>query len=124
MSTTTTPTPFPSSVDAEYGIKTALSNFTIESENVKTIPVLEKVPDQFNRTAKELLIETRYEATLTLRGANAPTAATFNDYGGTGNKWILDSIENAGTYNGLRRFNVSMHRSDLCQETTNITIPS
>ena len=108
----------PTSVDALYGIATALTGFTIESESVRDVPQLEKVPDQMNRTAKELLIETRHEATLTLRGASAPTAATFDDYQGSGKKWILDSVEKAGTYNGLQRWNVSMHYTDECNEVT------
>ena len=107
--------------DAEYGIGTSLSGYTIESENVKEVPVLEKVPDQRNRTKKELLVETRHEATLTIRGATKPTAATFDNYGGQNLKWILDSVENAGTYNGLRRWNVSMHYTDLCNEVTTVS---
>lgn len=106
--------------DADYGIGTSLSGYTIESENIKDVPVLEKVPDQRNRTKKELLVETRHEATLTIRGATKPTAATFNGYGGTGLKWILDSCEKAGTYNGLQRWNVSMHYTDLCNEVTSV----
>ncbi len=113
----------PASVDAEYGISTSLADYTVESENVKDVPVREKVPDQMNRTAKEILIETRHEATLTIRGANKPTAATFNDYGGQGLKWILDSVEKAGTYNGLRRWNVTMHYTDECNTETALTAP-
>lgn len=109
--------------DADYGIDTSLAGYTIESENVKEVPVLEKVPDQRNRTKKELLVETRHEATLTIRGATKPTAATFNGYGGTGLKWILDSCEKAGTYNGLQRWNVSMHYTDLCNEVTSVPNP-
>jgi len=108
----------PATVDADYGISTALTGYTIESESVKDVPVYEKVPDQKNRTAKEILIETRHEATLTIRGASKPQTSTFNGYGGTGNKWILDSVEKAGTYNGLQRWNVSMHYSDECNEAT------
>lgn len=114
----------PTTVDGVYGIDTSLSNYTIESENVSDIPRRETVPDQKNRTAKELLIETRHEAKLTLRGTAKPTAATFTGFGGTGIKWILDSVEKAGTYNGLQRWNVSMHYTDNCNEETVVTNPT
>ena len=114
----------PATVDGEYGVDTTLNGYTIESENVTDTPVIEKVPDQKNRTAKEILVETRHDAKLTIRGANKPTASTFDGYTGAGVKWIIDSVEKAGTYNGLRRWNVAMHYTDNCNTVTQITDPA
>lgn len=106
----------PGNVDGEYGISKVLSGFTIESVTVTDEQQLEKVPDQKNRTAKELLVETRYNLNMTVRGQQKPNAAAGLTY--DGNKYIVDSVEEAGTYNGLKRYNIRGHRTDTCDTVT------
>lgn len=120
------PTPTTATAE-EYGISTTLANYTIESENITTTPQREQVPDQRNAVRAEIRYDTRYELRLTVRGANEPAATTIN-YGTTGSgssataiTWIVDTVEKAGTYNGLRRFNITAHRYANCDEETALT---
>ena len=107
----------PGQVDGEYGVATTLTGYTIESVSVTEEPQREKVPDQKNRIAKELEYDTLYNLTLTVRGATAPST---NGITYDGKKYIVDKVENAGTYNGLRRFNITAHRYSNCDTATKI----
>ena len=98
----------PSSVHGEYGIDTMLSGYTIETESITRTPQVETVPDQKNAVANEIKYDTRWDLKLTVRGASEPTASDSFSY--DGNTWAVGSIEKAGSYNGLRRFNISAHR--------------
>jgi len=106
----------PAQVDAEYGISTTLAGYTIESATVTEEPQREIVPDQKNRRAKELTYDTLYNLRLTVRGATKPSASAGITY--DGNKYIVDNVEDAGTYNGLRRFNITAHRTANCDTAT------
>jgi len=108
-------TTVPTSVDAEYGIASTLSGYTIESVTITEEPQREIVPDQKNRRAKEIRYDTLYNLRLTLRGSSKPASTTITYDSQT---YIVDSVEDAGTYNGLRRFNVAAHRSSLCNAET------
>lgn len=101
-----------------YGVAETITNYTIESASFTDADQREQVHNQTNAVVKELVYDVRYDLKVTLRGQAKPTAATFNGFGGTGLKWIIDSIEDAGTYNGLRRWNVSGHRFTNCNEAT------
>lgn len=101
-----------------YGVSETITGYTVESINISDADQREQVHNQTNAVVKELIYDTRYDLKCTLRGAAKPTAATFNGIGGTGVKWIIDNIEDAGTYNGLRRYNVSAHRYTSCSEAT------
>ena len=109
----------PGQVDGEYGISKTLAGFTIESCSVTEEQQLEKVPDQKNRVAKEIHYDTIYNLNMTVRGASKPSAAAGLTY--DGQKYILDSVEDAGTYNGLRRFNIKGHRYANCDTATQIS---
>ncbi len=98
----------PAAVDGIYGISTTLAGFTIESENITESPQKELVPDQANAVANEITYDTRYELRLTVRGASAPVVS--DAFGYAGKKWSVDSVEKAGTYNGLQRYNITAHR--------------
>lgn len=106
----------PGNVDGEYGISKTLAGFTIESVTVTEEPQLEKVPDQKNRVAKELHYDTLYNLNMTVRGASKPNAAAGLTY--DGKKYIIDSVEEAGVYNGLKRYNIKGHRTDNCDTVT------
>lgn len=96
--------------DESYGITTTLEGYVIESENVTETPQVETIPNQKNQLADEIQYDTRYELRLTVRGATKP-AATILSY--DSQKWAVDSVEAAGSYNGLKRFNVTAHRTSL-----------
>jgi len=109
----------PATYVGEYGIETSLANYTIESLTETSTPQREIVYDQFNRRQKEIRYDTLKEISLTVRGQNAPSDASITL--GSGNSavnFIVDSIEKAGTYNGLRRFNIRAHRTDNCDQET------
>ena len=100
----------------EYGITTELSGYTIDSENLNETPLVEPVADQQNALRDELEYDRRWELRLTIRGKAAPTATSggciSNDiitYGGK--KYKVDSCEDAGTYHGIRRYNITAHRT-------------
>ena len=112
----------PNSVDGEYGITSTLDGYTIESENVTDSPRREEVPDQRNAVAKEIRYDTRYELRLTVRGKEKPSNSTITY---DGNTYIVDNVEKAGTYNGLKRWNITAHRYDNCSsETAVVTNPA
>lgn len=96
--------------DEQYGITTTLDGYVIESENITENPQVESVPNQKNQVADEIQYDTRYDLRLTVRGATKP-AATILDY--ASQKWAVDSVEAAGSYNGLKRFNITAHRTSL-----------
>jgi hypothetical protein len=93
-----------------YGINTSLDGYVIESESETETPLVETVPNQKNQVADEIQYDVRHDLRLTVRGATKPeaTVLTYNDQ-----KWAVDSVEKAGTYNGLRRFNITAHRTSL-----------
>ena len=109
----------PTSVDGEYGITSTLDGYTIESENVTDSPRREEVPDQRNAVAKEIRYDTRYELRLTVRGTEKPSTSTITY---DGNTYIVDSVEKAGTYNGLQRWNITAHRYDNCSSETAVVV--
>ena len=98
-----------------YGIDKSLSGFTVESYNLSTKPAREEVRDEKNKVTAEIRYETRYDLQLTVRGESAPGASsiTFD-----GQSWIVDDVTEAGTYNGLLRFNVTAHRYTGCNKET------
>ena len=113
--------PTPTTPAEEYGISTTTTGITVESENITEAPQTEPIPDQANAVRGEVKYDTRYELRLTYRGtklAHTTHAATTtmpaqNDtvaYGG--HVWAVDSHEDAGSYNGLKRYSLTAHRFD------------
>ncbi len=105
----------PASVDGTWGVSKTLSGYTIESYNETKNPVRETVPDQYNRVAKEIRYDTRWDLRMTVRGSAAPSdvSISFNS-----NTYIVDSVEEAGQYNGLLRYNITAHRYENCNAET------
>lgn len=92
----------------EYGISKTVQGIVIETMNTTENPLAEPIPDQQNHVTDEKHYSTRIDLKLTYRG----TKLTVN-----GNKvsfdskdWFVDSHEDAGSYNGLKRYNLSAHR--------------
>lgn len=105
------------------GIQNTLSGFVVESETITETPQQEDFDDQQGARADERVFDTRVDLRLTVYGASADAdvADLTSDIGGTsggkkisyaGKNWKVDSIEEAGTYNARRRWNVSAHRYD------------
>lgn len=67
-----------------YGIDETIEGYTVESANVKKIPVQEQIHGQHNEVRKEIKYDLRKDLSCTLRGAVEPTAATFDGFGGAG----------------------------------------
>ena len=98
------------------GITNTLSNFVVESETFTNADVSEQVPDQMGAIVDEIAYDIRIDLRLTVRSAKTASATTTPPAAiGTvltyaSIKYKVDSVEEAGTYNGLRRWNISAHR--------------
>lgn len=103
----------------KYGIDDIIPGFVIESMNKTTAPVIEQVRDQHNAVVREIKYDTRYDLSLTVRGEREPIADDLDKFAGA-EKWIIDNIESAGSYNGLKRYNIKAHHSTNCNSITDI----
>ena len=96
------------------GIQHTLKDFVIETESITPADRSEEVPDQKGAIADEISYDTRTDLRLTVRsattGASAPTTAGATNFTYAGSKWKVDSCEEAGSYNGLRRWNINAHK--------------
>ncbi len=91
-----------------YGIAETESGITIESISITESPQAEPVHDQANAVVNEIAYDKRVDLKLTYRGTKLTESAgcvTVNSV-----KYFVDSHEDAGTYNGLRRYNLSAHK--------------
>ena len=93
-----------------YGIAETLENYTIESATITKTPQVEPVHDQKNALVNEIKYDTLVELRLVMRGASAPTEGTDITYDSV--KYRISSVEDAGTYNGLKRFTVTAKKTD------------
>lgn len=91
----------------EYGISKTITGITIETFNTSEQPLAETIPDQQNHVTNEKHYSTRINLTMTYRGTKLTVS---------GNKvkidnvdYFVDSHEDAGSYNGLRRYSLSAH---------------
>ncbi len=109
------------------GITNTLTGFVVESENISDAPVQEDFDDQVGARADEQVYDNRKDLKLTVYGATSsasigsvvvamPTGYTGkcikypSDNGGVWYK--VDNVEEAGTYNGRRRWNITGHKFD------------
>lgn len=81
---------------------------TVESENVTDTPQTEEIQNEVNKTVGSVNYETRYELRLTYRGTILTISSGIVSWGG--HRWLVDSHEKAGTYNGVQRYNLTAHR--------------
>ena len=93
-----------------YGIATTETEITIETLTINSVPQTERVPDQKNAVANEIVYDTRKELRLTYRGTKLTETDGTVTFDGV--KYFVDSHEDAGTYNGLHRYNLVAHRFD------------
>ena len=91
-----------------YGISETESGITIESISTTESPQSERVPDQANAVVNEITYDKRVDLKLTYRGTKLTETngcVTVNSV-----KYFVDTHEDAGTYNGLRRYNLTAHK--------------
>ena len=94
----------------KYGVDKTMTDCTIESYNIRRMPQLEPVPDQHNAVQKEIKYDTRTELQATVRTAgSSPVPAASDTLTFDGDTYVVDTVEEAGTYNGLLRFNITAH---------------
>ena len=109
------------------GITNKLDGFVVESENINDAPVQEEFDDQDGARADEQVFDNRKDLKLTVYGATAnaaissvivamPTGYTGKRIkypSGSDGVWYKgDNVEEAGTYNGRRRWNITAHKFD------------
>ena len=96
------------------GIQHTLDGYVVETESITPTDRSEEVPDQNGAIADEISYDTRTDLRLTVRsattGKNAPAEAGDDGFEYASSKWKVDSVEEAGSYNGLRRWNITAHK--------------
>ena len=90
-----------------------------ETVNTTSSPVSVDVPNENGAVVEIIKYDTRYEFTGTCHGSAAPSftnnSFTFNDQ-----TYIVDSIEEAGTYNQVKRWTVRGHAFANCSTITEV----
>ena len=104
------------------GISNTLDGFVVENEEFNESPVQEDFDDQNGARADEKVYDTRVDLNLTVYGktAQADIADKLTEIANSGGKqityagkkWKVDSVREAGTYNGRRRWTITAHRYD------------
>ena len=97
------------------GITHTLDGFAIESARKKKIPQRETILDSNGKVMMEARRDTRAELALVVRGATEPSDSqiVFAD-----ETFIVDSVEEIESFDGLRRFNITAHHYELCNTET------
>lgn len=101
----------------QYGVSNTLAGYVIESENISKSPQREQVRNQKNAVTAVIEYDIHYTLRLTVRGATEPAATTLSYDGET---WIVDNVEKAGSYNGLKRYNITASRYTNCNSVTSV----
>ena len=100
---------------ATRGIVNELTGYIVQSENFTESPVVEQVPDQNGAIAYEAVYDHRTDLSLSVIGATASATAptvTNEIISYASHNWFVDSCEEAGTYNAVRKWNIRAHRYD------------
>lgn len=93
-----------------YGISETITGITIETRNISEQPLAEPIPDQQNHVTAEKCYSTRKNLTLTYRGTKLSLKqGTSNVITIDSVDWFVDSHEEAGSYNGLKRYTLTAH---------------
>ena len=105
----------PAITGAVRGISNTLSGYVVQSENMTKSPVFEQVPDQDGAIGYETVYDHREDLSLSVISNGSTTAApTVQDeiIAYAGKNWFVDSCEEAGTYQGVRKWNIRAHKFD------------
>jgi hypothetical protein len=76
--------------------------------NTTSSPISVDVPNETGAVVEIIQYDTRYEFTGTCHGSAAPSF-TNNSFTFKNQTYIVDSIEEAGTYNQVKRWTVRGH---------------
>ena len=98
---------------AARGIVRTLAGFVVESEGIDTTAIIDQTPDQTGAIAHEEVYDHRYDLNLVAFSASPARVApaTTNDlivYDDT--TYVVDSVAEAGTYNGKLKWTIRAHR--------------
>ncbi len=105
----------PAITGAVRGISNTLSGYVVQSENMTKTPIFEQVPDQDGAIGYEAVYDHREELSLSVISNGSTTAAPTvqNEIIAYASKnWFVDSCEEAGTYQGVRKWNIRAHKFD------------
>ena len=95
------------------GITRTLSGYIVQNETISEAPISETTEDQTGAVVAEEVYDRRTDLTLTVISASSTrTAPAGNDdiISYDDKNWKVDSIEEAGSYNGKLRFTIRAHR--------------
>ena len=95
-------------------------NVVWETVNTTSSPVSVDVPNQDGAVVEIIQYDTRYEFTGTCHGSAAPSFAN-NSFSFNSQTYCVDSIEEAGTYNQVKRWTVRGHAFANCTSVTQHT---
>lgn len=84
-----------------------------ETVNTTSSPISVDVPNETGAVVEIIQYDIRFEFTGTCHGSAAP-AFTNNSFEFNGQTYIVDSIEEAGTYNQVARWTVRGHAFANC----------
>ena len=105
----------PTITGAVRGISNTLSGYVVQNETITESTVLEQVPDQNGAIGYEAIYDHRTDLSLSVISAGSSSTAPTH----TGDRityasktWVVDSCEEAGTYNAVRKWNIRAHRYD------------
>lgn len=105
----------PAITGAVRGISNTLSGYVVQSENMTKSPIFEQVPDQNGAIGYEAVYDHREELSLSVTSNGSTTAAPTvqnETIAYAGKNWFVDSCEEAGTYQGVRKWNIRAHKFD------------
>ena len=93
------------------GIAKTYANGSIESYTITRNVIAEQVADQYGAIACEMVYDERYDLNLTMHaaGSTAPTC-TGDTVQFDGATYNVDSVAEAGTFNGVTRWTITAHR--------------
>lgn len=93
----------------------AAADYVVETETITEANRAEEVPNQDGAIVNELDYDKRYDLSLTCHSSKAsqtaaPATVGAVDFDYAGAKWKVDNVQEAGSYNGLRRWTIAAHR--------------
>lgn len=97
------------------GITRTLAGYVVQNESITENAIAEEVADQTGAIADAQIYDHRWDLSLTLISTSStrtPPAHQDDRITYDSHTWIVDSVEEAGTYNTVVKYNVRAHRYD------------
>lgn len=96
--------------DVQFGIGTTVAGVIIQSEEMSQSDIAHIVHDQYGRVANEISYDQASSNTFSFLGDKLPATIKVGDtFEYCGVTWKIDSVTEAGTFDGLRRWSVAGH---------------